>query len=81
LIDARLAEADRSVHWVDLRSEAGHRWDGPAKVRVISGVYDPFRDAAEHLAVESLIAAFDVLVQIRQVSPDAAGGLGVSCRS
>ncbi|WP_433237147.1 hypothetical protein ACQPYK_28320 [Streptosporangium sp. CA-135522] len=38
-------------------------------MRVISGVYDPSRDAAEHMAVASLTDAFDVLIHIRQVSP------------
>ncbi|MGK5728374.1 erythromycin esterase family protein [Streptomyces sp. URMC 124] len=69
LIDARLGEADLPAHWLDLRDDAvrGH-WDGPAKARVISGVYDPSRDAAEHLAVDSLPDAFDVLVHIRRAT-------------
>lgn len=70
LIDARLGEVDLPAHWLDLRNDAARRrWDGPAKARVISGVYDPSRDAAEHMAVASLADAFDVLVHIRQVSP------------
>ncbi|OPG12271.1 erythromycin esterase family protein [Microbispora sp. GKU 823] len=69
-LDSRLGAADRPVHWLDLRAgEPRRRWDGPAKVRVISGVYDPSRDAAEHLAIASLPEAFDVLVHLRQVSP------------
>jgi erythromycin esterase len=32
-------------------------------------VYDPARDAAEHIAVDSLPAAFDVLVHLHRVSP------------
>ncbi|GAA3080792.1 hypothetical protein GCM10020000_78320 [Streptomyces olivoverticillatus] len=65
---------DLPAHWLDLRNDAARRrWDGPAKARVISGVYDPSRDAAEHMAVASLADAFDVLVHIRQVSPPCAG--------
>ncbi|WP_405360696.1 erythromycin esterase family protein [Kitasatospora sp. NBC_00085] len=70
LVDARLGEVDRPAHWLDLRhADVRREWDGPAKVRVISGVYTPARDAAEHLAVASLADAFDVLVHIREVSP------------
>ncbi|MEV6158457.1 erythromycin esterase family protein [Nonomuraea sp. NPDC052129] len=69
-LDARLGSADRPAQWLDLRAgEARRQWDGPAKTRVISGVYDPSRDAAEHLAVTSLPEAFDVLVHLRRVSP------------
>jgi erythromycin esterase len=70
LVDSRLGEVDLPAHWLDLRSDdVRRRWDGPAKTRVISGVYTPSRDAAEHLAVTSLADAFDVLIHIRQVSP------------
>ncbi|MGV9351202.1 erythromycin esterase family protein [Streptomyces spiralis] len=70
LIDAMLGEVDMPAHWLDLRAGvADSRWDGPAKMRVISGVYHPSRDAAEHMVVPSLTDAFDVLIQIRQVSP------------
>lgn len=56
--------------WLDLRADGiRHRWDGPAKARVNSGVYETSRDAAEHLAVASLPEAFDVLVQVNEVSP------------
>ncbi|QFY08712.1 erythromycin esterase family protein [Nonomuraea phyllanthi] len=69
-LDARLAAAGRPAHWLDLRADRLRgQWDGPAKARVISGVYDPSRDAAEHLAVASLTGAFDVLVHLRRVSP------------
>ncbi|MFF4182562.1 erythromycin esterase family protein [Streptomyces sp. NPDC001691] len=69
LIDARLGEVALPAHWLDLRLEAVRaRWEGPAKARVISGVYDPSRDAAGHLAVASLPEAFDVLVHVREVS-------------
>ncbi|MER6507923.1 erythromycin esterase family protein [Nonomuraea sp. NPDC001636] len=65
-LDARLGATGQAAHWLDLRAGG---MDGPMKVRVISGVYDPSRDAAEHLAVASLPAAFDVLVHLREVSP------------
>ncbi len=69
-LDAQLGGAAQAAHWLDLRgSELHRRWDGPAKLRVISGVYDPSRDAAEYLAVTSLPEAFDVLVHLRRVSP------------
>ncbi|MCB5911495.1 erythromycin esterase family protein [Streptomyces pinistramenti] len=70
LIDARLGAADLPARWLDLRHEAVRRqWDGPAKARVISGVYDPSRDDLAHLTVASLADAFDVLIHIRRVSP------------
>ena len=59
-LDARLGTSDRPARWLDLRAgDLRRRWDGPAKARVISGVYDPARDAAEHLAVAPLPAALD----------------------
>lgn len=70
LIDARLGEVDLPAHWRDLRlDDVRSQWDGPAKARVISGIYDPSRDTTGYLAVDSLADAFDVLVHIRQVSP------------
>ena len=69
-LDARLGAADQPSRWLDLRAgDLRRHWDGPAKARVISGVYDPARDAAEHLAVVSLPDAFDVLVHLHRVSP------------
>ncbi|MFC5149447.1 erythromycin esterase family protein [Streptomyces aureoversilis] len=69
LIDATLGAVDLPAHWLDLRDAAvRRRWDGPAKARVISGVYDPSRDAAEHMVVPSLADAFDVLIHIHEVS-------------
>ncbi|MEV6149622.1 erythromycin esterase family protein [Nonomuraea sp. NPDC052129] len=65
-LDARLGTTDQPAHWLDLRDGG---WEGPMKARVISGVYHPSRDAAEHLAVASLPDAFDVLVHLRQASP------------
>ena len=70
LIDAELGRTEQPAVWSNLHSGDAHRrWDRPAKARVISGVYDVSRDAAEHLAVESLTDAFDVLIHIRQVTP------------
>ena len=71
LIDAKLAQPDRPPnHWLDLRSaNMRRRWDGPAKARVISGIYDPSRDSAEYMAVASLPDAFDVLVHLDEVTP------------
>ncbi|MFF3111249.1 erythromycin esterase family protein [Kitasatospora sp. NPDC057904] len=69
-VDARLGETGLPARWLDLRDEdVRGQWDGPAKARVVSGVYTPERDAAEHLAVASLAGAFDVLIHIREVSP------------
>ncbi|MFI0943822.1 erythromycin esterase family protein [Streptomyces sp. NPDC021020] len=71
-LDARLSgEAPgRPAHWLDLRAPHERRtWEGPATARVVSGVYTPARDAAEHLAVASLPDAFDVLVHLRRVRP------------
>ena len=69
-LDARLGATDPSARWLDLRTgDLRRQYEGPAKVRVISGVYDPSRDAAEHLTVASLPEAFDVLVQLHEVSP------------
>ncbi|MEU2951560.1 erythromycin esterase family protein [Streptomyces xanthochromogenes] len=70
LVDARLGAVDAPAHWLDLRAENVRRqWDGPAKARVISGVYDPAQDATGYIGVASLADAFDVLVHIRRVSP------------
>lgn len=71
-LDARLSAAapGRPAHWLDLRVPHERRtWSGPATARVISGVWTPARDAAEHLAVASLPDAFDVLVHLRRVRP------------
>lgn len=64
-LDAALGDAGLPELWVDLRTDP---MPGPAKLRVISGVYDPVRDADEHLGVSDLPEAFDVLVHIREVS-------------
>ncbi|MFJ8825560.1 erythromycin esterase family protein [Streptomyces sp. NPDC102467] len=68
-IDAQITDPDRPAHWLDLRDDRQRRCrQGPATARVISGVYDPARDAAEHLAVDSLPDAFDLLIQVRRVT-------------
>ncbi|MCX5386773.1 erythromycin esterase family protein [Streptomyces sp. NBC_00083] len=70
LVDARLGAVDAPGHWVDLRAaDARRHWDGPAKARVISGVYDPEQDATGYIAVPSIADAFDVLVHLRRVTP------------
>ncbi|MFE3875779.1 erythromycin esterase family protein [Kitasatospora sp. NPDC059146] len=70
LVDARLGEPGLPARWLDLRREEVRReWDGPAKARVVSGLYTPERDAVEHLAVDSLAEAFDILVHVRRASP------------
>jgi erythromycin esterase len=69
LVDSTLGEVDLPAHWLDLRTaENGRRWSGPAKLRVISGVYHPSRDAVEHMTVGSLTSAFDLLVHIRETT-------------
>lgn len=69
LVDSVLGEVDLPAHWLDLRAAEGKRhWGGPARLRVISGVYDPSRDDVEHMAVASLSGAFDLLVHIRETS-------------
>ncbi|MEU1207242.1 erythromycin esterase family protein [Nocardia sp. NPDC005825] len=64
-LDARLGAAGPARLWRDLRAEP---LPGPAKLRVISGVYDPVRDADEHLAIRDLPEAFDVLIHLREVT-------------
>ncbi|GAA5609133.1 hypothetical protein Spla01_00261 [Streptomyces platensis] len=75
-LDAELGRADTPAHWLDLRGEhdangehgedAHRHWAGPAKMRVISGVYDPAQDADAYLRVASLTAAFDVLAHVHE---------------
>ncbi|MFF0631702.1 erythromycin esterase family protein [Nocardia sp. NPDC004151] len=64
-LDARLGAAGPARLWRDLRAEP---LPGPAKLRVISGVYDPVRDADEHLAIRDLPEAFDVLIHLCEVT-------------
>jgi erythromycin esterase len=70
LIDAMLAQPGQPSRWLDLRSDDMRRlWGGPAKARVISGIYDPSRDSAEYMSVASLTDAFDVLVHLHEITP------------
>ncbi|QDQ15829.1 erythromycin esterase family protein [Streptomyces spectabilis] len=70
LLDARLGGTDVPARWLDLRHDDVRRqWDGPAKLRVISGVYDPAQDASQYVAVASLADAFDVVVHVRRATP------------
>ncbi|WP_280271193.1 erythromycin esterase family protein [Nocardia wallacei] len=73
LIDATLAAVDLPAFYVDLRGEvpaAAEQWrQGPAQARVISGVYDPAKDADARLRLSSLHGAFDVLIHIRETAP------------
>ncbi|WP_433523487.1 erythromycin esterase family protein [Nocardia pseudovaccinii] len=73
LVDAALGEVAVPAFYVDLHSDAPQsvqQWlHGPAKLRTISGIYDPVKDATAHTSVRSLLDAFDVLVHIRETSP------------
>ena len=70
LIDAKLAQPGQPSRCLDLRSDDMRRvWGGPAKARVISGIYDPSRDSAEYMAVASLTDAFDLLVHLHEITP------------
>ncbi|WP_280233859.1 erythromycin esterase family protein [Nocardia cyriacigeorgica] len=73
LVDAALGAVDLPAFIVDLRDdvpEAVDRWRrAPAKLRTISGIYDPAEDAEAFTSVESLAAAFDVLIHIRETTP------------
>lgn len=65
-LDATLGDSGIPELWLDMRTAP---IAVPAKMRVISGVYDPVRDADEHLAIRDLSRAFDILVHIREVTP------------
>lgn len=74
LIDADLAIVDLPAYFVDLHGDdvppEVRAWRAaPARMRVISGIYDPAADEAARLEVRSLAAAFDILVHIRETSP------------
>ncbi|WP_062992560.1 erythromycin esterase family protein [Nocardia anaemiae] len=73
LVDAALGTVDLPAFYIDLHSaapESVRQWlHGPAKLRTISGIYDPAEDATAHTTVRSLADAFDVLVHIRETSP------------
>ncbi|MVU76248.1 erythromycin esterase family protein [Nocardia sp. ET3-3] len=65
-LDADLGDRGRPVLWLDMRTDP---ITSPAKMRSISGVYDPDRDAKEYLAIDNVARAFDLLVHIREVTP------------
>ncbi|MGW4248567.1 erythromycin esterase family protein [Nocardia sp. NPDC004722] len=65
-LDAELGERGESPLWLDMRTDP---IETPVKMRVISGVYDPARDADEHLAIHNLAEAFDLVAHIREVTP------------
>ncbi|GAA5102511.1 erythromycin esterase family protein [Nocardia iowensis] len=73
LMDAALGAVDLPAYYVDLHADAPEAVDhwrrGPAKARVISGIYDPAEDAGANIALASLADAFDVLVHVRETSP------------
>ncbi|MGW4069433.1 erythromycin esterase family protein [Nocardia grenadensis] len=73
LLDATLATVDLPAWFIDLADDAPaavRSWTtAPARLRVISGVYDPARDEEARFRVESLRAAFDALIQIRETTP------------
>lgn len=65
-LDAKLGARGEAALWPDMRADPISE---PVKMRVISGVYDPVRDADEHLAIRNLAEAFDVVAHIREVTP------------
>lgn len=69
-VDAHLGTVDLPAHWIDLRPHAELAKPlSPAKLRVISGVYDPAHDADAHIKVDSLSAAFDAVLHFREPAP------------
>ncbi|MEU6186322.1 erythromycin esterase family protein [Nocardia sp. NPDC047038] len=73
LVDAALGEVELPAYYVDLHAAAPepvHDWlIGPAKLRTISGVYDPAADATANIRLSSLADAFDVLIHVRETTP------------
>ncbi|MGW5385458.1 erythromycin esterase family protein [Nocardia sp. NPDC003963] len=73
LVDATFGTVDLPAWFVDLGGElpaAVRAWaTAPARLRVIGGVYDPDRDDEALFRVQSLRAAFDTLVHIRETTP------------
>ncbi|MET8798205.1 erythromycin esterase family protein [Nocardia sp. NPDC004568] len=73
LLDATLGSVDLPAWFVDLGDGAPaavRSWAAaPARLRVISGVYDPARDEEARFRVESLREAFDALIHIRETTP------------
>ncbi|MEU2172782.1 erythromycin esterase family protein [Nocardia sp. NPDC019219] len=73
LADAALGAVELPAYYVDLRASAPEpvrEWlTGPAKLRTISGVYDPAADATANIRLASLVDAFDVLIHLRETTP------------
>ncbi|MGK8521081.1 erythromycin esterase family protein [Nocardia asteroides] len=73
LVDAVLGEVDLPAYYVDLHAAAPEpvrRWlTSPARLRTISGVYDPAEDATANIRLSSLADAFDVLIHVRETTP------------
>ncbi|WP_040870828.1 erythromycin esterase family protein [Nocardia exalbida] len=73
LVDAALGEVELPAFYLDLGAAAPEPvrdWlTGPAKLRTISGVYDPAADATANIRLSSLAAAFDVLIHVRETTP------------
>ncbi|WP_159930585.1 MULTISPECIES: erythromycin esterase family protein [Nocardia] len=73
LVDAALGEVDLPAYYVDLDAAAPEPvrdWlTGPAKLRTISGVYDPAQDASANIRLSALADAFDVLIHVRETTP------------
>ncbi|WP_280430407.1 erythromycin esterase family protein [Nocardia brasiliensis] len=73
LVDAALGAVELPGYYLDLRADAPRAvdaWRGaPAKLRVISGVYDPADDDKANITVPSLAGAFDVLAHVRETTP------------
>lgn len=73
LLDAQLGAVDLPAFAVDLHGDAPEQVDrwrrGPAKLRTISGIYDPAKDDEAFVEVGSLTDAFDMLIHIRATTP------------
>ncbi|AYF74064.1 erythromycin esterase family protein [Nocardia yunnanensis] len=65
-LDADLGERGLPTLWLDMRTDP---IAAPVKMRTISGVYNPVRDADEHLRIRNLAEAFDLVAHIREVTP------------
>ncbi|WP_051178252.1 erythromycin esterase family protein [Nocardia concava] len=65
-LDAKLGEQADPTLWLDMRTDPITE---STKMRVISGIYDPARDADGYTAVDNPAEAFDVLIHVREVTP------------
>ncbi|WP_327149182.1 erythromycin esterase family protein [Nocardia sp. NBC_01329] len=73
LADATFGTVDLPAWFVvfgdEIPAEVRAWTSAPAQLRVISGIYDPARDEEARFRVESLRAAFDALIHIRETTP------------